>query len=165
MNTNFWGPPAWKFLHTITFNYPEKIDEYNENHAELKFYYKQLFENFQFTLPCIYCRNSYKQFLKQDPIVNHLGSRKELTFWFYRIHNAVNLKLRKQERDLYDARIKALKAKPMLPPGELFRKSRQIAMEVFFTPPDPTYGQVCQYYEAQRASCSADANKVASCRL
>ena len=29
MNTKFWGPPGWKFLHTITFNYPDVIDEYN----------------------------------------------------------------------------------------------------------------------------------------
>jgi hypothetical protein len=94
-----------------------------------------------------------------------LGSRKELTYWFYRIHNLVNAKLQKQERDLYDSRIANLKKKPILPPGELFRKSRQIAMEVFFTPPNPTYGEVCQYYEKQRSSCSADANKIASCRL
>jgi len=164
MNTKQWGPSAWKFLHVVTFNYPETIDPSNEEHRELKFYYKQLFENFQFTLPCIYCRQSYKQFLKEDPIDGNLGSRKDLTYWFYRIHNKVNAKLRKQELELFQKRLKDLQKKP-LQGGELFRQKQKLAMEVFFTPADPPYAEVCQYYNGMRASCSRDANKIASCRI
>jgi hypothetical protein len=164
MNTKSWGPSGWTFLHTITFNYPEKIDLSNESDRELQYYYKQLFLNFQYTLPCIYCRQSYTAFLKEDPIETHLGSRKDLTYWFYRIHNKVNAKLRKQEMDLFQKRFKDLQTKP-LQGGEFFRKKQQLAMEVFFTPADPTYSEVCQKFNGIRASCSKDANKIQSCRI
>ena len=163
MNTTFWGPPGWKFLHTITFNYPEKIDYLNSDHREKRYYYKQLFENFQFTLPCKYCRESYKKFLQEDPIDPNLGGRKDLTYWFYRIHNKVNAKLRGQERELYEKRCK--KINPGWSDFQKLMERRRIAQEVFYTPPDPSYEKVCGYYEAQRASCSADANKIPSCRL
>lgn len=166
MNTKFWGPPGWKFLHTITFNYPEKIDPTNEDHIQKKFYYKQLFENFQYTLPCKWCRSSYSKFLSEDPIEQNLETRKALTYWFYRIHNKVNAKLRKQERELFEKRCTELNRRAnVLSPLQYFEEKRKIASECFFTPPDPTYGEVCQYYERQRASCSKSANKIASCRI
>jgi hypothetical protein len=166
MNTKFWGPPGWKFLHTITFNYPDTIDISNPKHREKKKYYKQLFKNFQFTLPCKYCRVSYKKFLKEDPIEPNLMSRKDLTFWFYRIHNKVNAKLRQQERELFEKRCRDLnKRANYYTPLQYFEEKRKLAADCFFTPPDPTYPEVCQYYESQRASCSRDANKIASCRI
>jgi len=164
MRVQTWGPPGWKFLHTITFNYPEKIDEADPEDRAKKFFHKQLFENLQHTLPCVYCRQSYKQFLLDDPIEPNLGTRKDFTYWFYRIHNKVNAKLRKQELDLFKTRLAELHKKP-LQGGELFRKKQELAQEVFFTPPDPPYEEVCKHYNVQRASCSRSANKIASCRL
>lgn len=164
MNTKFWGPPGWTFLHTITFNYPEKIDLRKPEHREKKFYYKQLFENFQYTLPCKYCRESYKGFLKELPIEPFLNSRKDLTHWFYMIHNKVNKKLRKQETDLFERKVRELH-KANLSGLEYFEKLRKLREECLYTGPDPTYGEVCQFYEKQRASCSRDKNKIASCRL
>ena len=90
MDTKFWGPGGWRFLHTITFNYPE-----NPTAAD-KRNYKSLFLNFQFTLPCKYCRESYAKFLRELPIEPYLASRSKLTMWLYLIHNKVNDKLRNQ---------------------------------------------------------------------
>lgn len=90
MDTKFWGPGAWKFLHSIAFNYPENPTEANKRH------YKTLFTNFKFTLPCKYCRESYAEFLQELPIDPYLGSRQKLSMWLYKIHNKVNDKLRNQ---------------------------------------------------------------------
>ena len=87
MNTKFWGRCGWIFLHSIAQNYPDVIDEYNEKHKKKRFYYKQLFSNLKYTLPCKYCRISFKQFMKEDPIDKNLHSKKALTHWLYRIHN------------------------------------------------------------------------------
>lgn len=114
MNTKFWGPGAWRFLHTITFNYPVKPT------SEQQFFYRQLFTNFGYTLPCKYCRDSYRQFLRELPLENYLHTRKALVYWLYMVHNKVNNKLRSQGNKV---------------------------------PPDPTFEQVCNYYEKQRADC------------
>jgi len=101
MNTKFWGAPGWKFLHTIAFNYPYKIDHKNNDHIKLKARYQELFSNFQYTLPCKYCRESYTYFLKVLPMEEHMGNRKKFTYWFYSIHNEVNKKLLEQETDKF----------------------------------------------------------------
>jgi len=164
MRVQKWGPHGWEYFHTVTFNYPEKIDQTNEEHREFQFYYRQQFENLQFTLPCVYCRQSYKRFLKEDPLEPNLWSRKDLTYWFYRIHNKVNAKLRKQEIELFEKRVNELKKKP-LQGGEFFRQKQKLAMEILFTPPDPSYSEICHKFNGYRAGCSKDANKIASCRV
>lgn len=90
MDTKAWGPSAWKFLHIVSFNYPEKPTAADKRN------YKTLFTNFKFTLPCKYCRESYELFLKDIPIDPYLASRQRLTMWLYLIHNKVNDKLRNQ---------------------------------------------------------------------
>lgn len=102
MNTKFWGPPGWRFLHTTTFNYPPIIDTANNSdHFNLPDDIKNMFYGLQKTLPCKYCRQSFKQFMAELPIEPFLGSRKSLTYWLYAIHNKVNHKLRTQEWDLF----------------------------------------------------------------
>ena len=36
MNVNKWGPSGWIFLHTITFNYPEKPTKQLKLSSEVK---------------------------------------------------------------------------------------------------------------------------------
>lgn len=86
MNTLFWGRPAWKFLFSIANNFNQKE----------KKQYQDFFISLKNILPCKYCRNSYKQYIKDIPIKNYLSSRKEFIYWLYLIHNKVNDKLRKQ---------------------------------------------------------------------
>jgi hypothetical protein len=90
MNTEKWGNPAWTFLHTITFNYSEAPTEENKLHMI------ELFSNLQHTLPCRYCRDSYRVFFRYINIRPFLDGRMGLTYWLYVIHNLVNLKLDKE---------------------------------------------------------------------
>ena len=90
MQVDKWGSSGWTFLHTISFNYPDKPSKQTMND------YKNFYESMGTVLPCKYCRESYKIFIKELPIEPALKSRKLLTKWLYLIHNKVNNKLRKQ---------------------------------------------------------------------
>ncbi len=81
-----WGPHAWIFLHTITFNYPSNPS--NED----KRYHKELFENLKYTLPCKKCAKHYSENLLKYPIDSALDSREKFIEWLIDIHNEVNKK-------------------------------------------------------------------------
>lgn len=83
-NTNIWGPSAWKFLHTITFNYPI----YPTNHD--KNIYKNFFINLGLILPCNICQYNYNIHLEKYPIERYLSSKEDLVKWLINIHNEVN---------------------------------------------------------------------------
>ena len=90
MNTTFWGPSGWEFLHTLTFIYPIK-PSYND---------KVKMQNFMtligYILPCKYCRESFSKYIKTLSITDYLDNRNKLIIWLYKIHNKVNKKLRSQ---------------------------------------------------------------------
>ena len=86
MDTRFWGPSGWRFLHQITFTYDPKH----------KRPIQQLFSNLPFVLPCKFCRAHLTQHMKQEPLEPALESKELLTKWLYAIHNLVNAKLRSQ---------------------------------------------------------------------
>ena len=96
MQTSKWGPSAWNYLHTLTFNYPENPTDDNKK------YYYELFNNLKFTLPCKYCRESYSIFFKYININNYLNDRMGITYWLFIIHNIVNYKLNKKKVDFID---------------------------------------------------------------
>lgn len=85
MDTRFWGPPAWILLHSIAYIYqPNLINEY-----------ELFFTNIQNVLPCIYCRDSYTEYIERLPIRPFLKTGRMFE-WLYRVHNMVNDKLRQQ---------------------------------------------------------------------
>ena len=87
MDTRFWGPSGWRLLHLITFTYePEKQ----------KAAVREMFSMLPFVLPCKYCRASFSQYLRQEPLEPALRSRAAFTRWLWKIHNLVNGKLRGQ---------------------------------------------------------------------
>jgi hypothetical protein len=90
MNTTFWGPSGWVFLHTLTFIYPE-TPNYND---------KVLMQNFMnsisYILPCKYCRISFTKYSNSLPIIDYLDTRDKVIEWLYKMHNKVNKKLRSQ---------------------------------------------------------------------
>lgn len=88
MDTKAWGPDAWDLLHCIVNNYPET------NTQSQKTKYSRFFNNLQHILPCIYCRQSLTKFYEQYPM--NMKSSREFNKWFFKIHNCVNNKLRKQ---------------------------------------------------------------------
>tara|TARA_B100001248_G_scaffold250540_1_gene224740 strand:+ start:375 stop:818 length:444 start_codon:yes stop_codon:yes gene_type:complete len=85
MKPEVWGPHAWIFLHSVTFDYPDNPSETKKEQ------YKVFFESLQNVLPCEICRNHYQENLKRFPInKNVLKSRKNLIEWLIDIHNSVN---------------------------------------------------------------------------
>ena len=96
--TKVWGPPGWMFLHSITFGYPANPSSFDNETKQPKgttvTKYRAFFQDLGWVFPCVYCRNSYKQFLKELPLTDTvLSSRDNLVKWLYDIHNKVNNKL------------------------------------------------------------------------
>jgi hypothetical protein len=86
MNTNSWGSRMWSYIHLVA-------QYYSEGHGVDKDAFK-FFDILKYVLPCIYCRNSYTEFVKELP---PLKSAIDSQWWLYNLHNKVNDKLRKQE--------------------------------------------------------------------
>lgn len=90
MNTQFWGPDGWKLLHSIAQNYPVNPD------VKTQQLYVNFYESIKYVLPCIYCRNSYTEYIEQLPVRDFTKNRDSMTRWLYELHNKVNGKLRGQ---------------------------------------------------------------------
>ena len=76
MDTRFWGPPGWDLFHRISFH--------SDNPH-------QVLKHMAEVLPCKFCRNSTRNFIKDFPY-----DSKDPAKWLYEIHNKVNKKLRNQ---------------------------------------------------------------------
>ena len=91
MVTSVWGPPAWLYLHTVSFNYPLKPTE------EQKTLYYEWLMNIGATLPCKYCRENFKTNLVAAQInTASFDSRDSFSRLVYRLHNAVSKALKKE---------------------------------------------------------------------
>jgi hypothetical protein len=89
MDQNFWGPPLWVYLHTLALNTPDKVPVEKQRSLE------RFFRSLGKTLPCSYCRDSYKVFYEKMPVTAFLNTRLGLSYWVYRLHDLVNQKIRK----------------------------------------------------------------------
>lgn len=86
MDTRFWGPPAWKLLHSIAATYePAKRGPMAE-----------FLEILPFILPCKFCRANLTAHYKKLPYTGELDTREHLEKWLYKLHGLVNDKLREQ---------------------------------------------------------------------
>jgi hypothetical protein len=97
--TSIWGPPEWESFHAKTFGYP--INPTNEQKIDYLNYFIALGN----VLPCKYCRESYKIFIKEGNTLldmNVMQSRETLTRWGHKLHNAVNNKLGVDYGDTYE---------------------------------------------------------------
>lgn len=81
MDTKFWGPSGWKFLHLITFS------KAADNEKALRCF----FETLPYVLPCKFCRKSLSEYMKETPLNTEAPAK-----WLWKIHNDVNGKLRRQ---------------------------------------------------------------------
>lgn len=132
MNTKEWGPGLWKFLFmSILGRYPKKIDDKNREHIALKMYYKDFLTNLGYIMPCVFCRQSYIEFLRELPLEPFLVGKIELMYWLYLIKDKVNKKLLEQEKK----------------------------GGVFCTVPSPLFKDVLDNYSSFRASCSVQMKK------
>ena len=87
MDTRFWGPSAWKMLHSLASVYPDRQAADKD--------YGRFFRLLPKVLPCCYCRDSLKEYYKVLPFPSQ-PDQKRLSRWLYNIHNRVNQKLRNQ---------------------------------------------------------------------
>ena len=91
MLTAVWGPGAWHYLHTVSFNYPvcpTGADKKN---------YAALIDNLRNTLPCRYCRENVARNLKHNPLRPcHLKDRESYSRYVYQLHETVNKMLGKK---------------------------------------------------------------------
>ena len=91
MITKIWGPLAWTFLHTMSFNYPV-----NPTPNEKK-YYRDYVLNLQHVLPCKYCRINLSNNLKKKPLqMCHMKNRDTFSRYIYDLHETVNKMLNKK---------------------------------------------------------------------
>jgi hypothetical protein len=98
MNPDIWGPPAWKFLHSVPTNYP--LNPTTQDKEQ----YKLFFEQLCYVLPCIDCCFNYQKELKLNNIDDALESREKLFKWVVDLHNSVNKRLNKKEMSLEKAK-------------------------------------------------------------
>jgi len=88
--TKIWGPHAWVTLHSIAYCYPNNPTDKDKDN------YYNFYSLVGDVLPCFYCRDSYKEFIKDGNTKldhNVFENRESLTKWLYCIHEAVNKKL------------------------------------------------------------------------
>jgi len=143
MNTKIWGPKLWDFLFiSILGAFPVKIDKYNNDHIKIKKHFKKMLLSLEYTLPCVYCRDSYKVFIKKHNIKPFLKSRLLLLYWLYRLKDMVNKKLINQENKKFLELSKNFTNKNEL---SLLRK------EIFYTKPSPSFISVLLHYEQFRS--------------
>ena len=79
-----WGPHGWKFMHYLSFGYPDNPTTENKNH------YKTFFLSLQHVLPCSICARHYSDNLVQYSLDDALENKDALIRWVIDIHNDVN---------------------------------------------------------------------------
>ena len=95
MQVAVWGPVGWKFLHSVAHGFPEHPSKFDtENGLAIGTTannYLQFFVLVGRVLPCRYCKDSYLEYLSEQPPAT--ASKSTLTRWLWDIHNKVNQKL------------------------------------------------------------------------
>ena len=84
MNPTFWGPHAWIFLHSLTFNFPTNPTNHD------KHIYIDFFNSLKEILPCEKCAYNYNKHLEEFPVENAVKDRDTLVRWLIKVHNVVN---------------------------------------------------------------------------
>lgn len=98
MLTKIWGRFSWPTIHCITFGYMVTFDSKNPDHVKRKEGVKNTLLNLADCWPCVYCRDSYAEFISDPKSPAYISdeifsSRDSLTRWGFRLHQRVNLKL------------------------------------------------------------------------
>jgi len=166
--TKSWGPSGWMFLFScIMGGYPPVIDNKNPEHLKIKKHFKNMFESLGYTMPCVFCRDSFKVFYKELPIDKFLSNRIELMRWLYLIRNKVNEKLIQQEIDCYNNEKKRLKIiyyssnKSTDDKKMYYDNLKKFKSETFCTKKSPPFKEVLDRFENIRATCSKKAKTCA----
>lgn len=101
MDPNIWGPKLWNIIYDVGY----MCEHYSKGRPVprvLETAIGNLFESFQYLLPCIYCRQSYKTYYQKNfhntgPPIGPGALR-----WVYRLKDLVNKKLGKKSIPFYE---------------------------------------------------------------
>lgn len=97
MLTSVWGPSAWHFLHTMSFNYPVKPT------CDDKRNYRDYILSLRYVLPCGKCRTNLCVNLKRLPLLyKHMKNRTTFSKYIYNLHEIINEMLGKKSGLSYD---------------------------------------------------------------
>lgn len=166
LSTKMWGPHAWNFLFCCVMGgYPPRLDTSNREHRAIRSHFIKMFESLCFTMPCIFCRESYTGFIKDIPMKKYTNTRINMMRWLYKLRDKVNQKLIAQERKCYNDEKKTLKRKyhdGLISKAEYYRTLEKIKADTLITQPSPPFREVLDKYERIRAVCS---RKAKTCSL
>ena len=158
MATKVWGSHLWSSLFTCVMGrYPVKINKKNKEHLKVKKSFKSLLTSLDIIMPCIFCRNSFKLFLKELPIEKYLVGRLELMYWLYLMKDKVNQKLLAQEKQCFEDeknKLKQLHKSGKINKDEYNVRLGKFKNNEFSTKPTPPFIEVLDKYESIRATCS-----------
>lgn len=84
MDPTIWGPPLWRIMSDVAFK-ADRMPLEQKNWARL------FFHALVFLLPCIYCRQSFRDYMISWPPEKYSS----MLEWVHMIHNQVNKKLQK----------------------------------------------------------------------
>ena len=85
MLTSVWGPSAWHYIHTISFNYPINPC------CEEKKNYRNFILNLRNTLPCGKCRENLCKNLKKHPLkMKYMKNRLTFSKYIFELHELIN---------------------------------------------------------------------------
>lgn len=94
--TSIWGPLAWTFLHTISFNYPVNPTPEDKKH------YRDFILNLKNVLPCKHCRINLANNFKKNPLkMCNMANRDVFSRYIYDLHETVNRMLNKKSNLTY----------------------------------------------------------------
>lgn len=103
-----WGPNAWNFLHTVTYNYSSAPSSEDKN---VMFTFLRSIPKI---LPCKKCGNHFETLVNAyfpNPGCDALSSREKLVEMMILLHNKVNARLSKKQLDRAEVDIIYLKGK------------------------------------------------------
>lgn len=90
MLTTVWGPSMWHYLHTMSFNYP------NRPSMEEKRHYRNFILSLRHVLPCKHCRINLQKNFKLLPLrMSNMSDRTSFSRYVYDLHELVNKMLGK----------------------------------------------------------------------
>jgi len=110
--TTGWGPTTWRYLHLMSFVYPQKQSTTEDQNR-----YQTLFRAVAAVLPCEICRVHFQQHVTSAEFQKALTSSEEwaLAKWLTDVHNSVNQRLNKpikpfaEVKQEYDALCKTMR--------------------------------------------------------
>lgn len=126
MSPDVWGPIFWQTMHIVSLGYnPEPSKQEQEDAIKL-------YTSLKTMLPCGICRAHYSEFLREMPIEHAVGSRDDLIYWVFRLHNKVNKNLGKREFT-FDEYIQAMRHLAASSPNRSFFTPSNIAIVFILT--------------------------------